>query len=106
MLHTWAANHDPKVWEDPFAYKPERFLDDAGNLLTADHPTRRQFLPFNAGNMMCPGRDFATARLFLGTATVIQKFTVEPENQINEDLTDPRALNLKHDIELRFCRRD
>ena len=106
MLHTWAANHDPKVWVDPFRYKPERFLDDAGNLLPTDHPTRRQFLPFNAGNMMCPGRDFATARLFLGTATVVQKFIVEPEHQINEELTDPRVLNLKHNIELRFCRRD
>ena len=105
MAHTWATHHDSTFWSDPFQYKPERFLDENGKYLAADHPVRRRLLPFNTGAMMCPGRVFAKVRLFIGVAAVVQTFTVKPENEVNPHLVDPRVFLPERDIKLRFCSR-
>ena len=105
MMNTWATHHDPTFWSDPFQYKPERFLDENGKYLAADHPVRRRVLPFNTGVMMCPGRVFAKVRLFIGVAAVVQTFTVKPENEVNPHLVDPRVFQTECNIKLRFFNR-
>ena len=32
MPYVASAQHDPNVFSEPYQFKPERFLDDAGNL--------------------------------------------------------------------------
>ena len=39
--NSWELNHDPNLWDDPWTFKPERYLDEEGHLVTADHPNRR-----------------------------------------------------------------
>lgn len=36
--------HDEKIWGDPQNFRPERFLDNKGNLLQ-----REEFVPFSLG---------------------------------------------------------
>ena len=36
-------HHNEKYWEEPFSFKPERFLDEEGRLLPANHPTRKMY---------------------------------------------------------------
>lgn len=43
---------DPKCWENPNDFFPERFLDYKGNYF--------ELLPFGAGRRGCPGMNFAT----------------------------------------------
>ena len=38
IINTWSLHHDKAFWGDPENFRPERFLDEDGELLAADHP--------------------------------------------------------------------
>ncbi|ELT91469.1 hypothetical protein CAPTEDRAFT_37977, partial [Capitella teleta] len=57
---------------DPHAFRPERFLDDAGNVVSASHENRKHLMPFGAGTRVCVGEILGIGRLFLLLATVAQ----------------------------------
>ena len=45
MPNMTAINFDPKIWQNPEHFNPDRFLDDEGNLMKYD-----SFIPFSIGN--------------------------------------------------------
>lgn len=63
LMSQYVVHRDPDVWDDPLAYRPERFEPGAGD----DRPTYSYF-PFGGGPRMCIGRQFSLmeARLILG----------------------------------------
>jgi cytochrome P450 len=71
-------HRDEKFWGDPLVFRPERFLDEAGNLVPADHPTRKHLMPFGAGVRECVGEVFALRRLFVLVTSLVQTFNLEP----------------------------
>ena len=73
-----AVHHDQNFWGDPEVFRPERFLDESGNLLPADHPIRKHMLMFGAGPRVCVGEQFALKRLFVFTASLMQNFNLHP----------------------------
>ena len=77
IANSWALHHDHRFWDEPWKFKPERFLDDQGELVPADHENRKNLLPFGAGSRVCIGEVFAMARMFLFIASVFQHFHVE-----------------------------
>ncbi|KAK7497908.1 hypothetical protein BaRGS_00010779 [Batillaria attramentaria] len=79
--NAWVIHHDPDVWGDPDVFRPERFIDDTGHLVAANHPLRQKFLPFGTGRRMCPGDGFTRMRLFLYTTTLLQNFDILPPVQ-------------------------
>ena len=79
-VNLWALHHDEKLWDEPFTFKPERFLDADGKLVPADHPNRKNTMPFSAGYRVCVGEVLAMSRMFLLVARILQNFTVLPEN--------------------------
>ena len=80
----WELHHDEKVWGDPFVFRPERYLDESGCLVAADHPVRKHNLVFSAGPRVCPGEVFAMSRMFLMLATLIQSFEILPGTTLAE----------------------
>ncbi|KAI3783956.1 hypothetical protein L1987_43047 [Smallanthus sonchifolius] len=48
-VNVWAISHDPKVWEDPYTFKPERFL--GSNIDFTGHDF--EFIPFGGGAGGC-----------------------------------------------------
>ncbi|PVD36530.1 hypothetical protein C0Q70_03515 [Pomacea canaliculata] len=80
----WWMNRDPAAFENPEVFRPERFLDDEGQLLPPTHPTRWRFLPFGIGKRSCPGESFARSRAFLYVTTLLQQFEFLPP--VNHDL--------------------
>ncbi|KAK7099993.1 steroid 17-alpha-hydroxylase/17,20 lyase-like [Littorina saxatilis] len=78
FANQWECGRDPNTWDKADQFLPERFLDQNGHLLPADHPTRKNLLPFGIGKRTCPGETFARTRLFLLVTTLLQRFDFLP----------------------------
>ncbi|KAH6786299.1 hypothetical protein C2S52_005851 [Perilla frutescens var. hirtella] len=70
IVNAWAINRDPKYWENPDCFQPERFLgssvDYKGNNF--------EYIPFGAGRRMCPGIAFGIANVELPIAMFLYHF--------------------------------
>ncbi|GFS04642.1 cytochrome P450 2D6 [Elysia marginata] len=80
LLNFSSALHDPKPWEDPEKFRPERFLDADGNLTT----NPEEFMPFGLGRRICLGEALAKMELFLCLSAMFQRFRFEPEDLSRE----------------------
>jgi cytochrome P450 family 2 subfamily U polypeptide 1 len=49
FLNLFALLHDEELWEKPYDFLPERFLDESGQVVSASHPNRRHLMPFGGG---------------------------------------------------------
>ncbi|OSD01453.1 cytochrome P450 [Trametes coccinea BRFM310] len=65
---TRALHFNPRYWDEPEAFKPERFL---GNY------HRDAFLPFSGGARGCVGRGFAETESVAVLSTIISRYKVE-----------------------------
>ncbi|CAL0312074.1 unnamed protein product [Lupinus luteus] len=77
LFNVWAVGRDPKYWQSPSEFRPERFLDTATDPvdLRGQH---FQLLPFGSGRRMCPGVNLATSGMATLLASVIQCFDLQP----------------------------
>lgn len=94
ITNIWQLHHDPKLWDDPWEFIPERFLDNEGHVVLPDHPNRKHLLPFSAGPRVCVGEHLAHSRLFLWLTATLQKFSVEPETAGTLVSCDPRDFDV------------
>ena len=76
-----AILHDPELYPDPEAFKPERFLNEDGTV--RDDPTIS--LAFGVGKRICPGRHFVDATLFIVTSSVLSVFDITTAKNGNGD---------------------
>ncbi|ELT98191.1 hypothetical protein CAPTEDRAFT_63656, partial [Capitella teleta] len=72
LPNLWAMHHEEDFWGDPHAFRPERFLDEAGDVVSASHENRKHLMPFGAGTRVCVGEILAIGRLFLLLAMMAQ----------------------------------
>ena len=72
MRYIRAILHNPDLYPDPEAFKPERFLNEDGTL--RDDPVIT--LAFGAGRRICPGRHFVDSTLFIVVSSVLAVFDV------------------------------
>ena len=42
-VNVYNLHQDERYWDKPWDFVPERFLDEEGDLVKADHPNRRRF---------------------------------------------------------------
>lgn len=70
LYHIFSAHHDPKYWNNPEEFRPERWLSPEGKLLK-----KEAFLPFSVGPRSCIGEPLAKMELILFIATLLQNFT-------------------------------
>ncbi|PWY84768.1 cytochrome P450 oxidoreductase OrdA-like protein [Aspergillus heteromorphus CBS 117.55] len=84
LSNIWAYTHDPSIYPDPTAFKPERFLASDG------HPPERDphLLVFGFGRRVCPGRTLADANVYLTIAQVLAVF------EISKPVEDGKAVDL------------
>ncbi|KAJ4833362.1 hypothetical protein Tsubulata_002614 [Turnera subulata] len=71
VFNLWAIQNDPKLWDDPTVFKPERFEGVEGSR------DGFRFMPFGYGRRGCPGEGLALRVAELALGTLIQCFEWE-----------------------------
>ncbi|XP_057969987.1 cytochrome P450 89A2-like [Malania oleifera] len=82
---------DPKVWEDPMAFKPERFLSnggDGGELFDLTGSREIKMMPFGAGRRICPGSGLAMLHLEYFVANLVWHFEWKAVDGDEVDLSE------------------
>ena len=69
---SWASHRLPDVWEDPHAFRPERFL--AGE---REKIPRGAYVPFGGGSRICLGMRFGQLEIGIIAAAIRERFTLE-----------------------------
>ncbi|KAK3002495.1 hypothetical protein RJ639_022508 [Escallonia herrerae] len=70
IINLWAIGRNPKHWDDPNCFKPERFHHSSISYIG----TNFEYLPFGAGRRMCPGISFGVATIELQLALLLYHF--------------------------------
>ncbi|KAF3432631.1 hypothetical protein FNV43_RR23733 [Rhamnella rubrinervis] len=103
---------DPKVWEDPMAFNPERFLRDYGNGnggeafdLTGSREIK--MMPFGVGRRICPGSALAMLHLEYFVANLVWKFQWTADDGDEVDLSEKQEFTMvmKHPLQARISPR-
>jgi cytochrome P450 len=70
-VNVFAVSRDPKYWNNPKEFKPERF---ECNNSTDYYGTHFEFTPFGAGRRQCPGILFATSTVEIVLVNLLYHF--------------------------------
>jgi len=71
-LFAYGAHHNPKFWDDPEAFVPERWLGDA-----AKKRRPYTYLPFGAGKRSCIGGAMSQVENVLALSILLRRFRPE-----------------------------
>ena len=90
MYNTYSLHHDKEYWKDPEVFRPERWFDENGDLLShSDY-----FMPFGIGPRVCVGELLAKAELFHFSVALLQRFNFKLEtSNIDFENTDSGIIN-------------
>ncbi|XP_070566462.1 steroid 17-alpha-hydroxylase/17,20 lyase-like [Ptychodera flava] len=92
LANLWAVHHDKDCWKDPEEFRPERFLDDDGNMRNmSEFP---HFMPFSTGRRVCLGRSIAKKEMFMVLGNLMQKFIFDSPVGEEPDLEGETLISL------------
>ncbi|HEY7951250.1 MAG TPA: cytochrome P450 [Solirubrobacterales bacterium] len=73
VLNGYLLHHDPDIYPDPFAFRPERFLDESPGTYT--------WIPFGGGRRRCLGASFAMLEMKIVLRQTLSTLTVQPAGE-------------------------
>ncbi|NXT46796.1 CP1A5 protein, partial [Pluvianellus socialis] len=94
FVNQWQVNHDEKLWKDPLAFKPERFLNAEGT--EVNKVVGEKVLVFGLGKRRCIGEPIARWQVFLFLSTLLQQLEFSVCDGKKVDMTPLYGLVLKH----------
>nr|BAP87034.1 cytochrome P450 2A [Oryzias latipes] len=94
FINQWQINHDPKLWQDPSSFNPDRFLSEDGS--EVNRLDGEKVMVFGLGKRRCIGEVIARNEVFLFLAIMIQKLCFEEMPGEPLDLTPEYGLTMKH----------
>ncbi|KAB1217071.1 Flavonoid 3'-monooxygenase [Morella rubra] len=83
---TLVGIQDPKIWDNPLEFRPERFLNDSGRLDYSGNDF--DYLPFGSGRRICAGLPLAERMLIYVLASLLHQFEWELPPGTELDLSD------------------
>jgi len=92
FVNVAAIARDPRTWEDPMTFKPERFLDGMPHANIQYEGKNFEVLPFGAGRRQCAGILLASTFIHIIVATFMQSFNWSLPNGLQ-----PKDLDMSAD---------
>ncbi|KAL7231842.1 hypothetical protein ACSBR2_009968 [Camellia fascicularis] len=86
LVNAWAIHRDPKIWDDPTSFKPERF--EGGEV------EGHKLMPFGMGRRSCPGAGLAQRVVGLALGSLIQCFEWERVTEEAVNLTEGKGITM------------
>jgi cytochrome P450 len=76
MASAYLIQHDPSIYPEPYAFRPERFLDAS--------PGSYEWIPFGGGRRRCLGASFALQEMKIVLGAVLGRFALTPVGDVPE----------------------
>ncbi|MBA3809442.1 MAG: cytochrome P450 [Solirubrobacterales bacterium] len=70
LANAYLLHHDPAIYPDPYAFRPERFLENPPGTYT--------WIPFGGGRRRCLGASFALLEMKIALRTVLDRYSLTP----------------------------
>lgn len=96
IVNMWAITHDPHVWEDPLAFRPERFLAADVDVRGSD----LRLAPFGSGRRVCPGKNIGLVTVTRWVAELVRSFewTEDPTRPVDLSEVLKLSCEMKHSL--------
>ncbi|KAK3026796.1 hypothetical protein RJ639_041454 [Escallonia herrerae] len=94
FINLWAIGRDPRHWDNPDCFVPERFEESSVTYMGANF----EYLPYGTGRRICPGIAFGIITIELQLATMLYHFNwrladgIKPEEL---DMTEAFGFTVK-----------
>ncbi|XP_059296256.1 xanthotoxin 5-hydroxylase CYP82C4-like [Lycium ferocissimum] len=93
IVNLWKLQRDPRIWEDPDEFKPERwFMKEHVNINFRGQ--NFEYIPFSSGRRMCPGLMFGTQVVHLTLARLLHGFNISMPREEPVDLSEGLGIAL------------
>lgn len=96
FINVWAIGRDPAYWEEPLAFRPERFMPGGAAESLEPRGQHFQYMPFGSGRRGCPGMGLALQSVPAVLAALVQCFhwaTVDGDGGVNKiDMSESDGL--------------
>lgn len=100
LINATTIGTDPKYWENPLTFIPERFLNKEIDYRGQNY----EFLPFGAGRRGCPGINFSIPLVELAIANLLFHYNwALPEGMLPKDLDMEEALGITMHKKIPLC---
>ncbi|XVF43377.1 hypothetical protein PTKIN_Ptkin02bG0035500 [Pterospermum kingtungense] len=90
IINAWAIQRDPKWWEKPEEFIPERFENNPVDFKGQDF----HFIPFGCGRRICPGIQFGVASIEYLMANLLYWFDWKLPAGENLDMSENHGLTV------------
>uniref|UniRef100_A0A8C5WTV8 Cytochrome P450 1A n=1 Tax=Laticauda laticaudata TaxID=8630 RepID=A0A8C5WTV8_LATLA len=94
FVNQWQVNHDPKLWNEPSVFNPDRFLATDGTGI--NRAECEKVMTFGLGKRQCIGQNIAKWEVFLFLTTLVQKLEFTLSGREMMDATPQYGLTMKY----------
>ncbi len=81
VANAYLLHHDPAIYPEPHAFRPERFLEEADGRAGGRGPNTYTFIPFGGGRRRCLGASFALLEMKLVLRIVLERCELRPAGE-------------------------
>ncbi|KAK9059673.1 hypothetical protein SSX86_020377 [Deinandra increscens subsp. villosa] len=95
FLNVWSIQRDPRYWDNPLEFRPERFLSCDSTKKCDYKGNNLKFFPFGAGRRLCAGLPLAEKMLMFILASFLHSFNWSLPKGEEHDLYEKSGMTLK-----------